>query len=95
MARYHELVERKRIAFVTFHQTYSYEDFVEGLRPEIGANKNNDEEAEAGFRLEPRKGIFKAIADRAIADRGKSAPETMDFFRPTGIQDVAWSCCEG
>ena len=57
-ARYRELVEGERIEFVTFHQSYGYEEFVEGLRPETDRNQS-------GFCLVPRDGVLKRIAQRA------------------------------
>ena len=63
-ARYKELVEKKRIAFVTFHQSYGYEEFVEGLRPDTGSAKEG-EKTGSGFRLVPTPGVLKRIAERA------------------------------
>ena len=56
---YRELVEAGQVEFITFHESYGYEEFVEGLRPETGAG--------AGFRLEPTDGVLKRIAERARA----------------------------
>ena len=66
MKRYGELCQERRIEFVTFHQSYSYEEFIEGLRPETG-NEDGDPEAvqSAGFRLVARPGVLKRIAERA------------------------------
>ena len=58
--RREELVEQGRIEFVTFHQSYGYEEFVEGLRPGV-----TGEEAGAGFRLVAKPGVLKRIAERA------------------------------
>ena len=70
MRRYHELVQARRIDFVTFHQSYSYEEFVEGLRPEQGGNGSEGGENQAGFSLVPKDGVFKRIAHRAAISRG-------------------------
>ena len=59
--RYRALVEAGRIELVTFHQSYGYEEFVEGLRPET---RRGDGEG-AGFRLVPTPGVLKRIAERA------------------------------
>lgn len=72
--RYDVLVEAGQIRFVTFHQSYAYEDFVEGLRPVTGAD-DGQPAASAGFRLEPRQGIFReiaALAEQARRNEGRS-----------------------
>ena len=61
MARYKELMEEGRIEFVTFHQSFSYEDFVEGLRPFVSSEHSSS----GGFRLRVRNGVFKKIERRA------------------------------
>lgn len=53
---------RGQIEFVTFHQAYGYEEFVEGLRPVIGDNDSKD------VHYELHDGIFKRIALRAAAE---------------------------
>lgn len=61
--RFDEFVAQKRIRFVTFHQSFSYEDFVEGLRA-----VNNDEQ-QLEYRVEP--GVFKRLCDDARTQGGK------------------------
>ena len=61
-----------RIAMVTFHQNYAYEDFVEGIRPRLLSSKDGESQApsaaaEIGYELRP--GIFRRICEAA-----KNAP---------------------
>jgi 5-methylcytosine-specific restriction protein B len=50
----------KRFSFVTFHQSYGYEEFVEGLRPVL------DDDTESGaIKYEIRSGAFKELCHRA------------------------------
>lgn len=77
LSRYRELIAAKRIEFVTFHQSYSYEDFVEGLRPDLD-DPNTALEAKHGLKLSVQPGIFKAISDRASEDRGAATASLAD-----------------
>jgi 5-methylcytosine-specific restriction enzyme B len=67
--RYGELVKAGQVRLVTFHQSYAYEDFVEGLRPTTGVG----DETTGGFRLEPVAGVFREIATLAEQARKASA----------------------
>lgn len=63
MSTYRNLVSEGRIEFVTFHQSMSYEEFIEGLQPTT--DQSEDRSASTGFRLEPVPGIFRRISERA------------------------------
>lgn len=74
MEAYRKLVSEGRVEFVTFHQSMSYEEFVEGLRPETGspsgAEPSEGVAQSAGFALRVKDGLFKRISERARLDGG-------------------------
>jgi hypothetical protein len=47
-----------QIEFITFHQNYSYEDFIQGIRPDTENGKE--------LTFEKQDGVFKRIADIAL-----------------------------
>ncbi|MYC25925.1 MAG: AAA domain-containing protein [Gammaproteobacteria bacterium] len=55
----------KRYEFITFHQSYSYEEFVEGIRPVL--NEGDLGSQESAFELVV--GIFRRICERARDDK--------------------------
>ena len=55
--RFDELKQAGQIEFVTFHQSYSYEEFVEGIKPAL-------ENKDLSYKLED--GIFKQISSEAL-----------------------------
>lgn len=57
---YSDAVSLGFVEFITFHQSYSYEEFIEGIRP----NLSSDEKL--NYKLED--GIFKSLANRAKSD---------------------------
>lgn len=64
MARYRVLRRAQRIQFVTFHASYGYEDFVEGIRPVL--TEAEDASLSAGaVRYECRDGIFRTLCRAA------------------------------
>ncbi len=68
-----------QIEFITFHQNYSYEDFVQGIRPDTENNKE--------LTFQKKDGIFKVISDRALKNLKESEDPSMakeDFDKVFG-----------
>ena len=58
LQRYKELKEDGRIAFTTFHQSYGYEEFIEGIKPKLDSDSDS-----IGYTIED--GVFKEFCKRA------------------------------
>jgi 5-methylcytosine-specific restriction protein B len=74
--KYDGLVTQERIRFVTFHQSYGYEEFVEGLRA-------NSDEGVISYDVEP--GIFRQIC----TDASKNIAKSMQLNSKTDFS-VCW-----
>lgn len=66
------LCESRQITFITFHQSYSYEDFVEGIRPDI-------KDGQVIYKRED--GIFKELAQFANSGRSRSSGSSTDLSK--------------
>ena len=60
--KFKEYKDRNLIKFITFHQSYGYEDFIEGIRPQLG-NESKD------LKYILHSGIFKDMCSRAKNDK--------------------------
>lgn len=60
LAEFNRLKQAGQIEFVTFHQSYSYEEFVEGIRPCVSWEGKANE-----VQYEGKKGIFREICENA------------------------------
>lgn len=97
--RFDEFVANGRVRFVTFHQSFAYEDFVEGLRAE------SDPNGQLRYKVQP--GVFKALCEGTATPSGsppvvspgpfpvgqrfgsgytvhKSSPDVLELEKPNG-----------
>lgn len=78
---YENIKKDKRVEFVSFHQSYSYEDFIEGFRP----NENGN--------IELEDGTFKVLCDKAKNQKKEmlyqqiSFDEAYDILRTKYIEE--------
>jgi len=73
----------QRYSFVTFHQSYGYEEFVEGLRPVL------DGDAESGeIQYEIRSGVFKDLCRRAWSEPDQRFAMVIDEINRGNISKI-------
>ena len=76
MKRYNELKKKNRIEFITFHQSYGYEEFIEGIKP-IVSNEDDESDSENSqeIKYEIVDGIFKKFCDEVRKAQDKENNE--------------------
>ena len=73
LKRYNEYKAQGHIEFTTFHQSYSYEEFIEGIKPVI-ADEGDDSVSNITYDI--RSGVFKKFCENAETPK---SPQTNDF----------------
>lgn len=103
LVRYNEYKAQGRIEFTTFHQSYGYEEFIEGIRPAV---VDEGDEAENGkIQYSVQAGMFKKFcekADRPISVRtsrgdlgiGENATVWKVSLWSTGDNEVRTECLQ-
>ena len=73
--------EKNLIKFITFHQSYGYEDFIEGIRPDLD-NANKD------LKYILHSGIFKDICNKAKNDKENNYVLIIDEINRGNISKI-------
>ena len=91
MKRYNELKAEGRVEFITFHQSYGYEDFIEGIRPVMDEGGN-----ELSYKVVP--GIFKRFCSEAskseVAANNFGIAKDASIWKATIRDNVLQDCYE-
>ena len=89
-ARFAELREQSRVEFVTFHQSFGYEEFVEGIRPVLDEHSSGDDETlQEGEEVTSDQvsyvcydGVFKRLCN--LARESVASESRGESFDPKG-----------
>ena len=80
--RYDKLKKENQIAFITFHQSFGYEEFIEGIKPRL----NKDNSGEISYYL--AEGIFKEFCTQAKEHRNKNYVFIIDEINRGNISKI-------
>lgn len=69
----------ERFEFLTFHQSYSYEDFIEGIKPELS-------DSDISYKIE--EGVFQQLCNRARNDSSNNYAIFIDEINRGNISSI-------
>ncbi|EAK6772691.1 AAA family ATPase, partial [Campylobacter jejuni] len=81
-AKFDEYVKKGQIVFTTFHQSYGYEEFVEGIKPRIDSKENSKE-----VEYEIKDGIFKELCKKALDNYKVSLLTQEEFVKSEDLEN--------
>lgn len=86
-SRYLKYKDDGLIAFTTFHQSFSYEEFIEGIRPVVFS----EEKTETGrdIEYEVHNGVFKAFCDKAGTPIGSGTSDDLGIGKSPTVWKVS------
>ena len=77
---YQKMLDAGRIVFVTFHQSMSYEDFIEGIKPEPTKDGK--------ITYEVKDGIFKELCAKAENDKSQNYVMIIDEINRGNVANI-------
>lgn len=77
--KYNDYVRKGQVVFTTFHQSYGYEEFIQGLRPDTNSEH---------MSFITVDGVFKRIADAALIDQENNYVIVIDEINRANISKV-------
>lgn len=79
---FEEFKEKGQIEFITFHQSYSYEEFVEGIKPVL------DDDNSQNMTYEVKDGIFKRLCGEAGKVYEDSQKTLSELAREQDVEEL-------
>lgn len=77
-----ELKKNGQIIFTTFHQSYGYEEFIEGIKPKLNGTHSDE------LSYELKKGIFSELCERAEKNPDKNYVIIIDEINRGNISKI-------
>jgi len=79
--KFKEYKDKNLIKFITFHQSYGYEDFIEGIRPDLDSESKD-------LKYIIHSGVFKDICNKAKNDKENNYVLVIDEINRGNISKI-------
>ena len=84
--KFNELKAAGQIAFTTFHQSYGYEEFIEGIKPFLGKRGVRRGRSDLNYKISD--GVFKEFCNKAASDESNNYVFIIDEINRGNISKI-------